>query len=160
MRGRKELARDNSSEGDILKRHNRSVPHGFLKLMGKDKLSEVAPGYGVETVATLLFSDIRDFTTLSESMAPHRAFEFINEYFARMEPCVGEFREIVDKYMGNGIIALVPDALGVEKNFLPFQIHLFVVDWVITHTQKLDGHFGRFLRFRKGTHTCASCGEY
>jgi hemerythrin len=57
---------------------------------------------------TVLFSDIRDFTTLSESMSPTACFDFINAYLAVMEPCVTRSGGVIDKYIGDAIFALFP----------------------------------------------------
>jgi hemerythrin len=40
---------------------------------------------------TILFSDIRDFTMLSENMTPSENFNFINVYLSRMEPIISDF---------------------------------------------------------------------
>ncbi len=54
----------------------------------------------------MLFSDIRDFTTLSESMTQEDNFKFINSYLSRMEPLIVENRGFIDKYIGDAIMAL------------------------------------------------------
>jgi class 3 adenylate cyclase len=55
---------------------------------------------------SVLFSDIRAFTTLSESMTPEENFKFINAYLSRMEPVITENKGFIDKYIGDGIMAL------------------------------------------------------
>jgi class 3 adenylate cyclase len=55
---------------------------------------------------SVLFSDIRDFTTLSESMTPEDNFRFINSYLSRMEPVINENNGFIDKYIGDAIMAL------------------------------------------------------
>jgi class 3 adenylate cyclase len=55
---------------------------------------------------SILFSDIRDFTMLSESMTPQENFKFINAYFSRMEPAIIENKGFIDKYIGDEIMAL------------------------------------------------------
>jgi hemerythrin len=55
---------------------------------------------------TIMFSDIRDFTPLSESMTPAENFEFINSYLSQMEPVISKHRGIIDKYIGDAIMAL------------------------------------------------------
>ncbi len=55
---------------------------------------------------SVLFSDIRDFTTLSESMTPEDNFKFINAYLSRMEPAITEHSGFIDKYIGDAIMAL------------------------------------------------------
>ena len=57
-----------------------------------------------------MFSDIRNFTPLSESMTPGENFEFINSYLSQMEPVIGRHGGIIDKYMGDTIMALFPQS--------------------------------------------------
>ena len=55
---------------------------------------------------SILFSDIRDFTSLSEQMNPEENFQFINAYLSRMEPVIIEHQGFIDKYIGDAIMAL------------------------------------------------------
>jgi class 3 adenylate cyclase len=55
---------------------------------------------------SVLFSDIRDFTSLSETMTPEENFQFINAYLSRMEPAITENFGFIDKYIGDAIMAL------------------------------------------------------
>jgi class 3 adenylate cyclase len=55
---------------------------------------------------TILFSDIRAFTTLSERMTPEENFRFINAYLSQMGPIVREYHGFIDKYIGDAIMAL------------------------------------------------------
>ena len=56
--------------------------------------------------ATVLFSDVRGFTSLSESLSPAEVVGLINDYFARMEPVVRRWGGAVDKFMGDGMMAV------------------------------------------------------
>jgi class 3 adenylate cyclase len=88
----------------------RFVPREFLELLGKDDVRDVALGDGVESEMTVLFTDVRSFTTLSEAMTPGETFGFINELLERTGPAVREHGGIVDKYVGDAIMALFPRA--------------------------------------------------
>jgi two-component system sensor histidine kinase ChiS len=57
---------------------------------------------------TILFSDIRSFTQLSEKMTPQETFKFLNSYLERMNPFIWNNRGFVDKYIGDAIMALFP----------------------------------------------------
>jgi class 3 adenylate cyclase len=58
---------------------------------------------------TIMFSDIRSFTTLSESMTPRENFNFLNSYLSRMGPEIRNHRGFIDKYIGDAIMALFPE---------------------------------------------------
>ncbi|EDN71844.1 adenylate/guanylate cyclase [Beggiatoa sp. SS] len=55
-----------------------------------------------------MFCDIREFTSISEKMTPKEIFEFINAYLGQMEPIIIEHHGIIDKYIGDAIMALFP----------------------------------------------------
>jgi hemerythrin-like metal-binding protein len=96
------------SSDAIVQAYNRFVPHETLGLLGKENIVQVDPGDHVEKTMTILFADIRDFSTLSEDMTPQENFTFINDYLNRMEPVITAHGGIIDKYLGDGIMALFP----------------------------------------------------
>ena len=55
---------------------------------------------------TLLFSDLREFTPLSERLAPDAVLEILNHYFTRMSQIVDAHGGVVDKYIGDALMAL------------------------------------------------------
>ncbi|MBI4864981.1 MAG: GAF domain-containing protein [Candidatus Riflebacteria bacterium] len=65
---------------------------------------------------TVLFSDVRGFTTLSESLDPKDVVELLNDYFELMVECIFKFGGTLDKYIGDAIMAVwgspIPDPLG------------------------------------------------
>ncbi len=86
--------------------YSRLVPHQLLSLLKAKSIVDVKLGDQVERKMTILFSDIRDFTQLSESMTPTENFEFINSYLSQMEPVISRHHGIIDKYIGDAIMAL------------------------------------------------------
>jgi hemerythrin len=90
--------------------YGRFVPRKFLHLLGFDDIRQVKLGHQVERKMTVLFSDIRDFTSLSEAMSPQENFNFLNSYLVQMEPVIAAHGGIIDKYIGDAIMALFPDS--------------------------------------------------
>jgi len=61
---------------------------------------------GQSSVATVLFSDLRQFTTLSEGLGPQGTVNFLNEYFTLMVDCIQAEGRILDKFIGDSIMAV------------------------------------------------------
>ncbi len=88
--------------------YERFVPREFLSVLQKKSIIDVQLGDHIEKKMTVLFSDIRDFTLLSESMNPQENFNFINAYLVRMEPIIRNHNGFIDKYIGDAVMALFP----------------------------------------------------
>jgi class 3 adenylate cyclase len=88
--------------------YSRFVPRQILTFLGKETITEVALGDHVQREMTVLFSDIRSFTTLSEQMTPQENFNFINEYLRQVSPIIRRHSGFIDKYIGDAIMALFP----------------------------------------------------
>ena len=69
------------------------------------KSKEIVLG-GEEKEATILFSDIRDFTTLCEGRAPSEILEMLNHYLTSMNDIIESHGGVVDKFIGDAIMAL------------------------------------------------------
>src|SRR5262249_55024747 len=97
-----------------LKRTNlsieRFVPQAFLSIVGKPSIVDVELGDNKQEDMSILFSDIRSFTTLSEAMTPDENFAFINDYLERMGPVIRTHNGFIDKYIGDAIMALFANA--------------------------------------------------
>ena len=91
---------------DTNKSIERFVPSTFLKLLKKENIINVELGDYALRDMTVLFTDIRDFTTLSETMTPNDNFRFINNYLGRMGPIIRDHKGFIDKYIGDAIMAL------------------------------------------------------
>jgi adenylate cyclase len=60
---------------------------------------------GVDRKATMFFSDIRGFTAISEKLKPDEIVEFLNDYLDRMVACVNATGGVVDKFIGDAVMA-------------------------------------------------------
>jgi len=85
---------------------NKFVPKEVLHLLSIESISTIKLGKSVKREMTVLFSDIRSFTTLSEKMNPEENFEFINSYLKQMGPIVRQHNGFIDKFIGDAIMAL------------------------------------------------------
>jgi adenylate cyclase len=104
---------------------NTAVSSMFLGLRRRDNLSRFLPRQVVERVlrtgdgtlepvqreVTILFSDIRDFTSLSESLPPREVLALLDDYFGHMGQIVLGHGGMVNKFLGDGMMACwgVPD---------------------------------------------------
>src|ERR1035437_6268784 len=84
----------------------RFVPREFLDELGKKDISQIELGDQVQREMTILFTDIRGFTELSEDLSPKDTFDFINQYLGIMEPIITNNSGFIDKYIGDSIMAL------------------------------------------------------
>lgn len=84
----------------------RFVPADFLRLLERESIVDVRLGDSVERTMSVMFTDIRSFTSISERMSPRENFRFINEYLGHMEPVVVQHHGFIDKYIGDAVMAL------------------------------------------------------
>ena len=104
--------------------YHRFVPQKLLLHLGKNSIEDIELGDCVEREMTIIFSDIRSFTSLSEQMSPEENFKFLNSYLSRMQPIINEHGGFVDKFMGDGIMALfennvenaIDSAIAMQKD--------------------------------------------
>jgi two-component system sensor histidine kinase ChiS len=90
------------------------IPREFLAILNKGSVHELKLGDHIEQEMTIFFSDIRQFTDLSEKLTPEESFAFINSYLSRIVPEITKNSGFVDKYIGDAILALFPQADGAD----------------------------------------------
>lgn len=90
-----------------------------MKLLGKNTSPQIAAALwqnrdrllkegklpGQTLTATLLFSDIKDFSTIAEQIPPELLLDWLNEYFSAIAQEVQAYHGIINKFTGDGIMA-------------------------------------------------------
>lgn len=71
---------------------------------------------GEEIVTTVMFADIRSFTALSETMTPRELVTFLNEYFSYIVKPITEQSGVVNKFIGDSVMAVFSPVFGVEDH--------------------------------------------
>ncbi|MCB1178451.1 MAG: adenylate/guanylate cyclase domain-containing protein [Leptospiraceae bacterium] len=94
----------------------------FSKFVSKDVVDEllkdpdkIALG-GARREITVFFSDVRGFTTLSESLSPEDLVQLLNEYLSAMTDSIIEMKGTIDKYMGDAIMAFWGAPIPLEDH--------------------------------------------
>ena len=96
-----ELAKINIAYGNF-------VPREFLEQLEKESILDVRLGDQVSRSMSIMFSDIRDFAGMSENLTPEETFQLINNYLKEVVPPIRAHGGFVDKFIGDGIMALFP----------------------------------------------------
>ncbi|VAX07149.1 Adenylate cyclase [hydrothermal vent metagenome] len=91
-----------------------------------------------ELIATVLFTDIEGFTSVSESMQPRQLMGWLNTYMEAMNGVIGRYDGVVNKYIGDAIMALfgVPVAKCTEAEIARDAVN--AVDCALVMEQELD----------------------
>jgi class 3 adenylate cyclase/CheY-like chemotaxis protein len=90
--------------------YGKFVPHEFLRLLGQESIIDVKLGDNLQREMSVMFSDIRSFTSISEQMTPEENFDFINSYLGRVSPVIRKHHGFIDKYIGDAVMALFPES--------------------------------------------------
>jgi adenylate cyclase len=133
----------------------REIAEEVLKQKGPMRLG------GTRQPVSILFSDIRNFTTISERLEPEQIVEFLNEYFAAMVHEIFAEQGTLDKYLGDGIMAVfgapisrpddpvraVRSAVGMRRSLRSFNARQrtrggLEVDIGISHGESISGNIG------------------
>ena len=86
------------------------VPVEFLHHLGERSIVDITSGMAVRLPMTVLFADIRRFTTISEALSADTTFSFLNSYLRLVEPIIRAHGGFIDKYIGDAVMALFPGA--------------------------------------------------
>jgi len=104
----KSVIRLTESLSQANERYSRFVPKEVLSLLNKKSLTDINPGEWISQKATLLCFDIKQFPSKTEYLAPKEIFEILNLILGKISPVVREHGGFIEKYLGDGIIAIFP----------------------------------------------------
>jgi adenylate cyclase len=90
----------------MLESFARFVPGEFLQHLERSDILDVNLGDATKKRLIVLFSDIRNFTGLSEQMDPEETFRFLNTYLDRVSQAIDRHGGFIDKYIGDAVMAL------------------------------------------------------
>ena len=82
------------------------VPKQFLSRIAKEGIENIQLGKAEADDISVLFADIRGFTSLSESLTPQELLNFLNACFTRLDRVIHQHEGFIDKFMGDGVMAL------------------------------------------------------
>jgi adenylate cyclase len=99
-------------------------PQDLTSILDQDSLK---PGGKIE-YKTVLFSDIRGFTKMSEKLTPNDIVHFLNHYFEEMTKCIFNNKGIIDKFIGDAIMARFDNAEDAVKAAIEMINTLIVIN--------------------------------
>lgn len=98
------------------------VQYAMSRYMSEDVMKNVIKNIdnlglgGKKSVVTVLFSDIRGFTSMSEQMSAQQVSQLLNEYFSEMEPIVSKHNGIINKFIGDAVMAVFGEPIQDENH--------------------------------------------
>ncbi len=105
----------------IENRSKEKVKSAMGKYMSQDVMKSVIKNIdnlglgGKRSVVTVLFADIRGFTSMSEQMSAQQVSEILNEYFTEMEPIITSCNGVINKFIGDAVMAIFGEPIQ-DKN--------------------------------------------
>ncbi|CAM2732643.1 guanylate/adenylate cyclase [Legionella steigerwaltii] len=88
----------------------RFVPQDFLKVLNRKNIADIKLGDCVEKNMTVLFLDIKSFTAMAEQLSPVEIFNLFNTLMSYLDPAILKNSGLIDKYIGDAIMALFNNA--------------------------------------------------
>lgn len=93
-------------------RNKEKIKNAMGKYLSQDIMRNVVQNIddiklgGKKSNLTVLFSDIRGFTSMSESMTAEEVSKILNEYFSEMEPIITKYNGVINKFIGDAVMAI------------------------------------------------------
>ncbi|MBD1897747.1 adenylate/guanylate cyclase domain-containing protein [Coleofasciculus sp. FACHB-129] len=92
-----------------LKSFEHFVPDKFLAVIAPEGIENIQVGVSATRTMTILFCDIRGYSSMAEQMTPQQTFSFLNDFLECMGLPIEESGGFIDKYIGDAIMALFDD---------------------------------------------------
>jgi len=89
---------------------NKFVPNAFLNFLGRKNILNATLGDSKEKEVAILFSDLRNFTSISENLSPKETFKYISNFNKGIGPIVTRHNGFINQYLGDGLMVVFPDA--------------------------------------------------
>ncbi len=107
------------------------VPEQFLQRIAPQGVESIQLGNATEEEVTILFCDIRGFTSIAESQTGQETFTWLNAFFTQMNQAINSHFGFIDKYLGDAIMAVfdrqsshaddaLQSAVAMRKNLKAF----------------------------------------
>ena len=93
-------------------RNKEKIKQAMGKYLSQDIMKNVVNNIddlklgGKRAIVTVLFSDIRGFTSISEKMSAEDVTKILNEYFTEMEPIITKYNGVINKFIGDAVMAI------------------------------------------------------
>jgi len=127
---------------------NQRIKSGFARYVSQHVLEQIVKGKGTTKLegekrkVTVFFSDIRGFTHIAEQMDPEEVVKFLNEYFKSMLEIIFKHNGMLDKLIGDGIMAEFGaplEDLEQEKNAIRTALEMHEALLILRERWKREG---------------------
>ena len=98
-------------------RNKEKIKQAMGKYISQDVMKNVVQNIddiklgGKKAVVTVLFADIRGFTSMSEKMSAEDVSKILNEYFTEIEPIISKYNGVINKFIGDAVMAVFGDPI-------------------------------------------------
>ncbi len=106
----------------ILEGQNKEkIKHAMGQYISKDVMQDVVKNIdaiklgGKRANVTVLFADIRGFTSMSENMSAEEVSVILNDYFTEIEPIISKYNGVINKFIGDAVMAIFGEPIQ-DKN--------------------------------------------
>lgn len=108
----REINKQITQQTELTKSYQRFVPSEIVTALDKSDIRQVALGDQKQRKAYILFTDIRNFTGMSEKLSSAQVFELLNSLLEVTIPTIKKSGGYVDKFIGDAVLAVFDDEIG------------------------------------------------